>query len=65
MIQRNKEEFQKQIIKIISGMKRPTDGKRLKRSDVFNLDVRAHERGTQSNEQHRETTLGFFNHPAF
>lgn len=31
-------------------MKRSTDGERLKRSDVFNLDIRAHERGTQSNE---------------
>lgn len=31
-------------------MKRSTDGERLKGSDMFNLDIRAHERGTQSNE---------------
>lgn len=37
-------------MKIISGMKRSTDGERVKRADVFNLDITAHERGTQSNE---------------
>lgn len=45
-------------------MKRSTDGKGLKRFDMFNIDIRAHERGTQSNEWHRERTLGFFKHPA-
>lgn len=45
-------------------MKRSTDGKTLERSNVFNLDIRAQERGTQRNEQYRERIPGFFNYPA-